>query len=137
MDTAKEVCKAIKLWLSQNDMTMTDMARELGVSLSAVTNQLANRSFGKCNANKYAQAFGFDASFLMTGNGSLLPGKAQQQEAQGLNPSGVYVPQETLKMYTCMAESIDRLTQLVDRLTSSQQVYQPKGGIYPLDTMRK
>lgn len=114
MDTAAQICKTIKSWLADNGMTMTDAAGRLGVSLSAVTNQLNNRKFGRNNARKYHDEFGFDIPYLLTGVGTLFPEEKAEEPQQ---EQGIYIPAETLKMYTSMADTINRLSEMVDRLT--------------------
>lgn len=73
MEKVKEVALAIKRWMAENDLSMTDMAERLGVTVQAVSSQLdGKRIFGRGNAGRYAEAFGFDADYLMTGKGELL-----------------------------------------------------------------
>ena len=85
----------------------------------------------------YADLFGFDANYLITGVGTLLPEQAEERPLPKVQ-EGVFIPAETLKMYTSMAQSIDRLTQLVDRLTAKEgEGYISKGGIYPHSHLSK
>ena len=67
-----EVALAVKGWMAAQGLKITDLAEQLGVSVQAVSSQLdGKRIFGRSNAGKYAEAFGFDADYLMTGRGSL------------------------------------------------------------------
>ena len=72
MTPSEKVSRAIKEYLTANDMTMTYVAERLGCSQQAVSNQLSGRKIGANVARKWADTFGFDFTFLMTGEGSLL-----------------------------------------------------------------
>ena len=72
MHTKKEVSLSVKHYFDMHGMTLTRVAELLGVTLGAVTNQLrGDRYFGRYNAEKYAELFGFSANYLMTGEGQL------------------------------------------------------------------
>lgn len=112
---AKRVCDTIKAWLRQNEMTMSDMADKLGVGLSAVTNQLNNRKFGRNNADKYSKQFGFSIPFLLTGEGDLF-GEVQENTSLYCDISVPLVPTsargDTLgefSTHSAKASSIGRL----------------------------
>lgn len=62
---------AIKMYLNATGQSMSDLAETLGVSAQAVS-ILLKRGFGATSAKKWAEAFGFNRSFLMTGQGSLM-----------------------------------------------------------------
>lgn len=108
----EEIAHNIRDYLKENDMKMADAARVLGVTLAAVTNQLSGkRPFGKNLAKRYADAFGFNADYLISGKGTLLPVSEHEQN------DGVFIPASTLRMYENMTETIRTLSNLVDRLT--------------------
>lgn len=64
---------------------MADMAEKLNVSQQAVSVTL-KRGFGSSAARKWAQAFGFDAGFLMSGQGQLMSSEPQVKETIPLVP---------------------------------------------------
>jgi len=74
MDNTDKVVAAIKAYLRENDISITEAAARLGVSQQAVSNQLSGRKFGANVARNWADSFGFNASFLMTGEGTLQGG---------------------------------------------------------------
>lgn len=76
---------AVKLYLKSNGMTMQDMADRLGCTQQAVSFSL-KKGMGAATANRWADAFGFNSRFLLTGEGDLL-GCENTSESQGC-----YVP---------------------------------------------
>ena len=110
----KKICREVRAELARRGLTFTKVAEILGVTLSSVTNQMNGRHFGRKNAEKWAEAFGFSATFLMTGEGALVPGELEAPTAPA-SPSagGVFIPTETLELYNSMAESIRNLTELL------------------------
>lgn len=72
MDTAKDMSRAVKAWLSDNGYTMIGIAEMFGTSQQAISNALnGSRFLGRNLATKWAEAFGFNKVYLMTGEGSL------------------------------------------------------------------
>lgn len=72
MDTKHvKVAREIKDYLAEKGITMTEVAARIGCSQQAVSNQLSGRKIGENVARKWADAFGFDLVYLMTGEGSL------------------------------------------------------------------
>lgn len=67
-----KVRAAIEAYFDSAGMNQISIAKALEISPQAVSQQL-RLPFGKRAANKWAKQFGFDAEFLMTGNGSLVP----------------------------------------------------------------
>lgn len=76
---------AIRLYMRANGYREQDLADRLGISQSGV-NFVLRRGFGKNAARKWADAFGFDPVFLLTGEGQLM---AAVQDA---TPGPVSVP---------------------------------------------
>jgi hypothetical protein len=75
MEKEKEVCLAVKNYFAQQNIKLVDVARMLNASPQTVTEHLSGeRFFGRARANKYAELFGFNPTYLMTGTGSLLLG---------------------------------------------------------------
>ena len=80
-----KIAREIKDYLVENAITMTDVATRLGCSQQAVSNQLSGRKIGENVARKWAEAFGFDLVYLMTGEGSLFPKKGVALTAAGVH----------------------------------------------------
>lgn len=73
MKNAKEVCLAVKAYFAQQNLKLVDVARMLEASPQTITEHLSGeRYFGRTRAHKYAEMFGFNPTYLMTGEGSLL-----------------------------------------------------------------
>lgn len=68
----EKIAKEIKDYLAAEGLTMTEVASRLGCSQQAVSNQLSGRKIGENVARKWAEVFGFDVVYLMTGEGRLL-----------------------------------------------------------------
>lgn len=63
---------SLRAWIKSNKMRQNAMAKALGVTPTTVNNLLAGRTtFGKLTAEKWSQAFGLNADFLLTGKGEL------------------------------------------------------------------
>ena len=86
----------------------------LGLSKSAVSNQLDGRAFGQLTAAKWSQTFGFSASYLLTGEGSLVPGDPAQPSTQ----KAVTLPGEVVSMFTDMAATIRSQQETVAQLSA-------------------
>lgn len=71
MDT-KRITNEVRAYFAQEQMTMAQVAARLGVTPPAVTNQLDGRQFSAKMAHKYADEFGFNVEYLLTGKGTLL-----------------------------------------------------------------
>lgn len=65
-----EVTQAIEAYFLEANINQAMAARLLGVTPQAVSLQL-KQPFGKNVSRKWARTFGFDSSFLMTGEGTL------------------------------------------------------------------
>lgn len=89
MGSTKEVARAIKAWLEDNGYTMIMVAEKLGTSPQAASNAIAgNRYFGRTLALKWSEAFGFNPTYLMTGDGTLI-GNAPRSEDGNVLPGKV------------------------------------------------
>lgn len=71
MEKEKEICAAVRGYLSAHKITMKMVADRLGVSSGAVTNQLAGRQFSAKMAARYSEQFGFSERYLLFGEGTL------------------------------------------------------------------
>lgn len=68
----KDVCLAIAAYFKRNGITYEEAGRLLGQSKQTVYNRLSQKKFfGEVAANRWAKAFSFNKSFLMTGSGRL------------------------------------------------------------------
>ena len=93
----ERIAREIKDYLVEKGITMSEAASRLGCSQQAVSNQLSGRKIGENVARKWAEAFGFDLVYLMTGEGSLLPEHdvfgvmphKEQKPVVGLEPNTV------------------------------------------------
>lgn len=84
MEKEKEICAAVRGYLSAHKITMAMVAERLGVSSSAVTNQLAGRKFTAKMAERYAELFGFSERYLLFGEGSLL-GETPKEDSKDVS----------------------------------------------------
>lgn len=75
MDT-KRITNDVRAYFAQENMTMAQVAERLGVTPPAVTNQLNGRIFSAKMARRYADEFGFNMEYLLTGKGALLASDA-------------------------------------------------------------
>ena len=126
-DTKDAICAAIRGFFASKKITMTEAAQRLGLSKAAVSNQLDGRPFGQRTAAKWADTFGFSASYLLTGEGSLVPGEPAKAA-----PAAVTLPGELVGMFTDMAatirsqqDTVAQLSDLVGRLAG-----QPAAGVW-------
>ena len=87
----EKIAREIKDFLVDKGLTMTDVAARLGCSQQAVSNQLSGRKMGQNVARKWAEAFGFDLVYLMTGEGSLFA-KGEQPAIQSVSNEPDTVP---------------------------------------------
>lgn len=71
-DKHVKIAREVKDYLVSKGLTMTDVASRLGCSQQAVSNQLSGRKIGENVARKWADEFGFNLVYLMTGEGTLI-----------------------------------------------------------------
>ncbi len=77
MNTTEE----LKAWMRANHLTQQKIANVLGVTQSYVGQMiLGKQPFGRAAAKKWQEAFGLNASWLMTGEGSMLISPAVSPE---------------------------------------------------------
>ena len=121
MTSANTVCDAVRAYFRSKKISLSEAARRLNLVQSAVSKQLDGRPFSQSSAAKWAECFGFSASYLLTGEGSLIPG---EQPRTSTAPA-VTIPGEVVSMFTDMAatirsqqETVAQLSNLVGRLTA-------------------
>ena len=78
-DIHKIISRQIKSYFEDHNLTMAEVAEMMGCSQQAVSNQLSGRPIGGRVAKAYADLFGFDANYLITGVGTLLPEQAEER----------------------------------------------------------
>lgn len=108
---AIEVCAEFR----RRGINQLKAAEMLGIKPNGLSLYLTGkRAFGSNIARKWAETFGFSATFLMTGEGTLVPGEQEAPTAPASPAAGgVFIPAETLELYNSMAESIRNLTELL------------------------
>jgi len=79
-----KIAREIKDYLVDKGITMTEVASRLGCSQQAVSNQLSGRKIGENVARKWADEFGFNLVYLMTGEGTLV-GSGETMVTYGVN----------------------------------------------------
>lgn len=126
-DTAITVCEAVRAYFRRQKISLNEVARRLDMTQPGVSNQLAGRAFSQKSAAKWAETFGFSASYLLTGEGSLVPGEPAKD-----TPAAVTLPGELVGMFTDMAatirsqqDTVAQLSDLVGRLAG-----QPAAGVW-------
>lgn len=63
---------SLRAWFKSKKMRQNQIAKTLGVTPATVSNLLTGRStFGKLAAERWSQAFGLNAVFLLTGEGKI------------------------------------------------------------------
>ena len=118
MKSTEEIAIEVLAEFRRRGITLTKAAELLGVKQAGVSAYTTGkRAFGSNIARKWAETFGFSATFLMTGEGTLVPGEQEDPTASVTSATGgvggVFIPAETLELYNSMAESIRNLTELL------------------------
>ena len=113
-DTAITVCEAIRAYFRRQKISLNEVARRLDMTQPGVSNQLAGRAFSQKSAAKWSQTFGFSAAYLLTGEGSLVPGDPAQPSTQ----KAVTLPGEVVSMFTDMAATIRSQQETVAQLSA-------------------
>lgn len=103
-----EVCQKIKAYLKYEGITINAAAERLESTPRAVSAQLAGRPFSRTTAEKYASAFGFNETYLMTGEGQLVAGDPAEGEEQAS-------AQEKVERLLATIESQQRTIEILAR----------------------
>lgn len=110
--TPSEIAWEVKRYLSIEGVTMAEAAARIGCSQQAISNQLSGtRPMGRKVAEKWAEAFGMNLSFLLSGEGPLV---GDGQPTAVPRPP-IVIPAETQDMYNNMAKAIADLAEIVRR----------------------
>ena len=78
----EEVCQAVKAYFKYEGIPLAAVAERLGSTPRAVSAQLAGRPFSRKTAERYAELFGFNEVYLMTGEGQLVGSGTQRRMAR-------------------------------------------------------
>lgn len=79
--TPHEIGRIVSTYFKENGISQENVAERLGLSSKqVVANQLNGKRFGRRVAAKYANEFGFNEQFLMTGKGELLNAVSSTKE---------------------------------------------------------
>lgn len=103
-----EVCQKIKAYLKYEGITINAAAERLESTPRAVSAQLAGRPFSRTTAEKYASVFGFNETYLMTGEGQLVAGDPAE-------PSPQASAQEKVERLLATIESQQRTIEILAR----------------------
>lgn len=79
----EEVCQAVKAYFKYEGIPLAAVAERLGSTPRAVSAQLAGRPFSRKTAERYAELFGFNEVYLMTGEGQLVGSGTIQAQPEG------------------------------------------------------
>ena len=121
MTNAITICEAVRAYFRSEKISFEEAAARLNLTRTAISKQLADRPFSQKSAARWAETFGFSAAYLLTGEGSLVPGDPAQPSTQ----KAVTLPGEVVSMFTDMAatirsqqETVAQLSDLVGRLAA-------------------
>lgn len=110
--TPSEIAWEVKRYLSIEGVTMAEAAARIGCSQQAISNHLSGtRPMGRKVAEKWADAFGMNLRFLLSGEGPLV---GDDQPVAVPRPP-IVIPAETQDMYNNMAKAIADLAEIVRR----------------------
>lgn len=141
----KNVAEAVKRDLILRGVTQTELGNMLGVSQSYINSLLTGRkAFGKKQAARFNNLFGYSEEFLLTGKGELskkpnagvsTPPASPATQSQSLNNANIDQRINELLTITSnlhnMFESVnDRLAEATAIITKSQQQFDKVLQIY-------
>ena len=99
----KIIGRAIKTYMVEHGISNTEAAAKVGITPQALSSIITGtKALGRQTAAKFAEAFGFSETYLLTGDGSLMPGRDEAPAPRG----GVYIPPELVQMFSDMAATI-------------------------------
>lgn len=103
---------SLKRFFDEKGITQQQVADALGVSLQYV-NQLLNgrKTLGKKNAERLANLYGLSKSFLLTGEGELIPGNFQKPIEKVVIPPTDESTANLVELYAQRIRLVDDLRQ--------------------------
>lgn len=131
----EEIAREVRMEFDRRGISMKKAAEMLGVAvggLSVYTN--GRRPFGSNIAKKWEEVFGFSATFLMTGEGSLVPGVEVEAPApMAAQDGGVFIPYETVDLFNSMAHALElqseQLKMQTEMLKEQTELIKMKMGV--------
>ena len=123
----KLIGRAIKSYMVEHGISNTEAAAKVGVTPQALSGFITGtKALGRQTAAKFAAAFGFSETYLLTGDGSLVPEKGQEDTPDG---RGIFISREKL------VEWLDNLTEAVS--IQAQMLERRQGALIDKDKERK
>jgi len=113
MEREKEIAAAMRRYLAENGISLSEAAARLGVSQQAVSNQLSGRRIGPNVARNWADAFGFRVEYLLSGEGAMLEGDNTPEQTVPLVPFAVRGGVSLNDMEGMTPEQCERITSPV------------------------
>ena len=113
MDNIGEILRA---YFKEKGVSQEDLSNQLGVSQSYISALFSNKTkFGKRQAQKWSDIFGFSVDFLLTGNGELIPTVNQYNE-NGDNING-----HSVTINKTEGDYLEIIKSLTSQLSKSQE----------------
>ena len=112
--TPREIGRMIAAYFKENNISQEEAASRLGLaSKQVVANQLYGKRFGRDTAAKYANVFGFNEMFLLTGKGELLPSESagQTEKLKKENAELICLVKSQQDMLKSQQETIRQLSE--------------------------
>jgi len=110
--TPREIGRMIAAYFKENRISQEEAASRLGLaSKQVVANQLYGKRFGRDTAAKYANVFGFNEMFLLTGKGELLLASESDQTEK--------LKKENAELFDLVKSQQETINQLSRKLESA------------------
>ena len=106
----KEINVTVKRWLRRQGFTYKDAALRLGVQEMAISMQLS-RHFSKNSAARWAQAFGLNEKFLLTGEGPVCDRQSSFQKM-------ISETEDLRRVVRSQKRTIEDLNEILERYRS-------------------
>lgn len=112
----KAIGEVLKAYFKEQGISQEDLSRKLNVSQSYISSLFSGKTkFGKKQAQKWSEIFGFSVDFLLTGNGELSP-KVNQYNENGDNIQGASVT-----IHKAEGDYLEIIKGLTSQLSKSQE----------------
>lgn len=111
--------KNLKDFFEGQNLTQKDIADKLGVSQAAVSSLLNGKPFGKKLAQKWSAVFGFNPSWLITGEGNMMKGKQVTNVSENADVAVVGDEKPLTRLY--ISEMIELQKGYQSMLKTSQE----------------
>lgn len=124
----------IRSYLEGQGLQQQEIADRIGISQSAVSAYYRGKPFGKNAAAKWAEAFGFRANWLITGEGPMLTSDQPENPAE-IEPDMTFIKNRLMKHIESQDATISSLLDLlkaerekVERLEEELRTYREHKG---------